>query len=106
MGYPAAVAVSAYHPVAVIVSKDDRPGRSRGIDRSIDRPIAIPEIAVGDEGAVVKKAAHLVRRVNLFGKTRGRSRHRELGNDSAKAEKCRLHPAIGNVRSAKVAGIV
>ena len=103
-----AVVVSAYHPVTVIVSEDDRPLRPHGIDWSIDRPIAIPVIAVRTVGARILQeiATHLVRRVNLIGSSEDRSRHRELGKDSANTEKCRLHPAIGNIISAKVAGIV
>src|SRR6476646_7829029 len=107
MRHACAVRISAHHPVLIVKSKQDcRSGAGR-IDREVQRPGAIPIVAVKDScGVDIVPYHQLFVIIGLVSKGRESSRDAKRRYGSALAEPRLEDPAAVVKVAGKVAGIV
>src|SRR6478672_4931763 len=107
MSHARAVRISAHHPVPIVKSKQDCRGGGGRIDREVQRPIAIPIVAVKDScGVDIVPYHQLFVIIGLVSKGRDSSRDAKRRYGSANAEPRLEDPAAVIKIAGKVAGIV
>ncbi len=71
MGHARAISIPAYDPIRIVISKQNRSGRIRRIDRKGQGTVALTEIAVSDRCGVNVVTRDLVRSIDLISQSRG-----------------------------------
>src|SRR5215475_6724575 len=107
MSHACAVQISAHNPVPIVKSKQDCRNGARRIDREVQRPIAVPVLAVKDSrGVYIVSHRQLFVIIDLVSKGRESSRDAIRRYGSATVDE-RLEDAVAGIkRAGKVPGLV